>query len=254
MKKIIAANWKLHKTKNEAGAFVETLKSFLSTEGRHLLGKVDTIICPSPTLMDHCGTLVQQSPVRIFSQNVSYAESGAFTGEISPAQILDSKCQGTLIAHSERRQFFGETDESALKRALCALKNNLDIIYCVGENLQERQNNQTESVLKRQISRLCTELLPQLSKPGSFMIAYEPVWAIGTSLVATEEQIVHAHDLIHQSIKNASSQKIPLLYGGSVKPENLKNIIGLKNVDGALVGGASLKIEAYIELLKVAAL
>lgn len=243
--KILAANWKLHKTCSELPAY------FTKFRNSHIpSSQVRCIVCPSPTLLQVCAQ--EASPLMdCFSQNVSWAESGAFTGEISPAQLLELKVKGTLIGHSERRQYFNESDESALKRAENALKAGLQVIYCVGETLAERQAGQTQAVLEKQLRVLSHTLLPGLKDSQNFILAYEPVWAIGTGLVANNSQIEEAHALIAAQLAQSTALPLSILYGGSVKPENFKEISRLKNVSGALVGGASLEADSFLALYRI---
>jgi triosephosphate isomerase (TIM) len=242
MRKVLAGNWKMFKTRAEtASFFMEIGKSLAASPLRK-------IIAPSPTLMESAVRASEGSGIEIFSQNCAWAPSGAFTGELSPLQLRDVGCTGTLVGHSERRQHFGDTDLSVLKRAINALQHGLEVIYCIGESLEERQGGLTPKVLKQQLSGVLSELLPNL-KPGSgFLMAYEPVWAIGTGLTASSEQITEAHALISAELAKAGGADVAILYGGSVKPNNFREISHLPKVGGGLVGGASLSPADYIAL------
>jgi triosephosphate isomerase len=242
--KILAGNWKLHKTKSECTEFFTSLRSSAIFPDR---AAINTILCVSPTLLDAAAAATQNLGIEVFSQNCAWAKSGALTGEISPLQIKDCGATGTLIGHSERRQFFGDTDSSVLKRSICALEAGLKVIFCVGENLEERQSGQALSVLTRQLDGLRREILPHTS-PKQLILAYEPVWAIGTGLVAEAPQITEAHQHLKAQLELSGILGWNLLYGGSVKPDNLRTIAQIDGVDGALVGGAALDPKSFLQL------
>jgi triosephosphate isomerase (TIM) len=226
---LIAGNWKMFKTEAETRAFCA---AFEPPEG------VDVIICPPFTSL---GTAVE-SGLTVYAQNVHWADEGAYTGEISVEMLRELGVTGTLVGHSERRQYFGERDESVARRALAALDGGLAVIACVGETLEERERGHTELVLRVQ-----TEAIRDaVSAPGDLVIAYEPVWAIGTGKTATPEIAQEAHAFI-KSLVDA-----PVLYGGSVKPENAAELLGQPDVDGALVGGASLDPESFAAICRAA--
>jgi triosephosphate isomerase len=235
---IVAGNWKMNKTRAEVEDFFSHLSSRPSKRQRFIL-------CPSPTLLESAVRLAIPCQVEIFSQNCFGETKGAFTGEISPAQLKELGVKGSLVGHSERRQFFGETNQSCLRRIVGLWQNNLEAIYCIGENLGERQSGATNSVLKTQLCEIIPEFKRQM-EAGSFcklILAYEPVWAIGTGLTANSAQILEAHKEIHSlfAASGIPQNQIPLiLYGGSVKTSNFKEIIDLEHVNGGLVGGASL--------------
>jgi triosephosphate isomerase (TIM) len=223
---LIAGNWKMFKTRAETTAFCEALTP---------PDDVDVVICPPFTsLADSVA-----SGITTYSQNVHWDEEGAFTGEVSVRMLLDLGVQGALVGHSERRQYFGETDETAWSRAECALAAGLGVIYCVGEVEAEREAGHTEEVLRRQVS--------VLSARERLVIAYEPVWAIGTGKTATADQAQEAHAFIKSLLD------VPVLYGGSVKPENAEELLSEPDVDGALVGGASLDAESFTAICQTAA-
>lgn len=236
---IVAGNWKMHKNKEELSAFFNQAKNFAIPNG------VRCIVAPSPTLLIKAVEAAKGSAFEVFSQNCHWENSGAFTGEISPLQIVDAGATGTLIGHSERRQYFGETDESCLKRTSAARKAGLEVIYCVGEQLSDREAGNTEKVLESQLKAVVSEF----GSDDKIVLAYEPVWAIGTGVSATTEQVRDTHNWIRSYLKSQNcSWKI--LYGGSVKPNNFKDLASLDEVYGGLVGGASLEVESFQELLQ----
>jgi triosephosphate isomerase len=220
---LIAANWKMFKTQAETRAFCS---AFTPPDG------VEAVICPSFTSL---GTAVE-SGLTVFAQNVHWADDGAFTGEIAIAMLQELGVSGSIVGHSERRQYFGETDEGTARRAGAALAAGLRVIACVGELESEREAGETEAVLRRQVGALASH--PNL------VVAYEPVWAIGTGKTATPEIAQNAHALI-KSLLDA-----PVLYGGSVKPENAAELLAQPDVDGALVGGASLDPESFAAICR----
>jgi len=196
---------------------------------------VDVVICPPYTSL----ALAVASGVTVYAQNVHWASEGAFTGEVSAEMLLDLGVKGSIVGHSERRQHFCETDETAWSRAEHALEAGLRVIYCVGEQEEEREAGHTEEVLRRQVS----VLHPREGR----VVAYEPVWAIGTGRTATAEQAQDAHAFIKSLVT------VPVLYGGSVKPENAEELLSQPDVDGALVGGASLEVESFRAICETAA-
>ncbi|MCL4131709.1 UNVERIFIED_CONTAM: hypothetical protein GTU68_063620 [Idotea baltica] len=192
---------------------------------------------------------VKDSNVKIGSQNVFYKESGAYTGEISPQMLKEIGCEYSLVGHSERRTLFKESNSESTKRALGALGEGLKVVYCIGETQEKRESEKTNDVLSEQL----VELLNNLNESDyqNLIIAYEPVWAIGTGLVASIEQIATTHKFIRDFTSAKTKFEFPIVYGGSVKPENYKEIISIENVSGALVGGASLEFEKLSKLLEI---
>lgn len=248
MQKILAGNWKMHKTRDEARDFVQELFA----TPRSLSQKTRCIILPSPTLLETLQDSIAETPLEIFSQNSAYEMEGALTGEVSPLQLLDLGVAGTLVGHSERRSFFGETDETCEKRAVLALEKDLDVIYCIGESLEQREAGQTKKVLLEQLKYFSRAVL-KAKEEGSesqAIVAYEPIWAIGTGRVAGPDQIWEAHAWIHEALEGAGTPAA-ILYGGSVKPSNFKEIALIPHVAGALVGGASLLPKDYLALLEI---
>jgi triosephosphate isomerase len=219
---LIAGNWKMFKGAHEARAF--------ATRMRHLperLSGIDIVVCPPfASLQATLQGLGDESLVRVFAQNVHWELEGAFTGEVSPPMLAEIGVSGAIVGHSERRQYFCETDETVRRRAKAALDAGLSVIACVGETEAEREAGDMETVLARQVEMLPTH--------GRLVIAYEPVWAIGTGRTATPEMAQEAHAFIKSLVA------APVLYGGSVKPENALVLLSQPDVDGALVGGASL--------------
>jgi len=228
--KLIAGNWKMIKGLRETREFCE---AFAAPEG------VEAVLCPP---FGSLGAAVASGHT-IFAQNVHWAVEGAFTGEISTKILLELGVQGSIVGHSERRQYFGETDETVARRALAALEAGLRVIACVGESLEERHSGQMELVLRVQVEAV----RDAVGEHEGLVIAYEPVWAIGTGETATPGQARQAHAVIKELLE------VPVLYGGSVKPENAEELLSQEGVDGALVGGASLDVESFTALCRIAA-
>lgn len=228
---LIAGNWKMFKGPAEAKSFVAALAAATAEQAE----SVEIVVCPPAVslgaALDGAGT----SPVRVFAQNVHWAESGAFTGEVSGLMLRELGVVGAIVGHSERRQLFGESDETTAARMLAARAAGLRVIACVGELEAEREAGDTERVLERQVGALA-DAADELQ---GLVVAYEPVWAIGTGRTATPEQAQEAHAVIKRLLP------VPVLYGGSVKPENAAELLALPDVDGALVGGASLDVDAF---------
>jgi triosephosphate isomerase len=223
---LVAGNWKMYKT---AAQTAEFCAAFDPPAG------IDVVVCPPYTSLREAVA----SGLGVYAQNVHWADAGAFTGEISAAMLLELGVQGSIVGHSERRQHFGETDEGTAHRATAALEAGLSVIACVGETEEERERGETEEVLRRQVS--------VLHEHEQLVVAYEPVWAIGTGKTATPEQAQQAHAFIKTLLA------VPVLYGGSVKPENAHELLSQPDVDGALVGGASLDLESFTAICATAA-
>ena len=232
---LIAGNWKMNKGAHEARAFVSRL--------RHLPERaegVDIVVCPPyVSLQGTLEGLGSDSGVQVYAQNVHWELEGPFTGEVAAPMLLELGVKGTIVGHSERRQLFGETDETVRKRAEAALEAGLAVIACVGETEGEREAGETEAVLQRQV--------PGLPEHERLVIAYEPVWAIGTGKTASPEMAQEAHAFV-KSLHSA-----PVLYGGSVNPESAPSLLAMPDVDGALVGGASLDPTAFESICLAAA-
>jgi triosephosphate isomerase len=239
---IIAGNWKMYKTIKDGQELAVALKREL-----YRVENVDIVICPAYTLLAYLADDLEDSNIVIGAQDIYWQEEGAFTGEVSAAMLKDAGCEYVIVGHSERRQFFGDTNETVNKKIKACLRHGLTPIICVGENLQARESGNTFSVIKDHIQGSLAEISAQdLIKT---VIAYEPVWAIGTGKTATADQAQEVHkyirDLLRQSHGEEVAVSVRIQYGGSVKPENIKELISKPDVDGALVGGASLKSDSF---------
>jgi triosephosphate isomerase len=235
---LIAGNWKMFKTPSEAAGFCRTLRESIGgVEG------IDIAVCPPYVSITSALEELAESGIAVYAQNVHWADSGAFTGEISAAMLLEIGATGAIVGHSERRQYFGESNETVAKRARAAIDAGLNVIACVGELESERDANETEAVLARQMA----PIVEQIGAHERLTVAYEPVWAIGTGKTATPAQAQEAHAFIRSILD------VPILYGGSVKPDNAGELMSEPNVDGALVGGASLDVDSFVSLCAAAA-
>ncbi|MEJ5227846.1 triose-phosphate isomerase [Thermodesulfovibrio sp.] len=244
LQKFIVANWKMNKTIGEA---VDFLSQFIpSVEGikDREIGIAPTFLC-----IETVGKALKNTNIKLCAQNVFYENKGAYTGEVSPSMLKDAEVEYVIIGHSERRKYFHETDEIINKKIHASLKEKLKVIFCIGETLEERKLEKTKEILEIQIKGG----LKNIEHVEALTIAYEPVWAIGTGVVATEEQIKEAHLFIREKLRDIYGEianEIRILYGGSVSPENIKSIITLDNVDGVLVGGASLDPLSFAKIVK----
>ena len=248
-KPIIAGNWKLNKTSREAIMLVEELKRDVADiEG------VDIVVCPPFTALESVSEAITETNIALGAQNVYWADSGAFTGEISVAMLKDFGVQYVIVGHSERRQYFGETNETVNKRLRAALAHQMTPIVCVGENLAEREANKTFDVVKNHCEGSLAGLSPQ--EAGAIVVAYEPVWAIGTGRTATPQQAQEVHAFIRQLLGKIFSADVAgdvrIQYGGSVTLDNIAALMGQPDIDGALVGGASLKAPSFAAIVKAA--
>ncbi len=239
----IAANWKMNKTVPEAMDFIY---SFLpSVED---VKDTDIVIAPPFTSLFAIAERLVGTNVDLSAQNLFYEEKGAFTGEVSAAMLVDVGCDYVIIGHSERRQYFGEADGTLNRKAGTAQKNGLQVIFCVGESLAEREGGKTLEVLQRQVLNGLKDVAA-----GEMVLAYEPVWAIGTGKTATPEQAQETHAFIRKELRtlyNDNADSIRILYGGSVTPDNVDSLMACPDVDGALVGGASLKPDSFEKIVK----
>ena len=243
----LAANWKMHKTTEEAERFLGEFLPRVSESGP------EVVVCPPFTSLRAAVELCFESPVRGAAQNMHEADEGAFTGEISPPMLLDLGVDGVILGHSERRQYFAETDEALARKVPAALGAGLEPILCVGENEAQRDGDETEQVLTRQIQADLADV-PD-ARLSEVVIAYEPIWAIGTGRTATPEQAQEAIALIRRLIdarSDTAAAAIRILYGGSVKPDNAAELISQPDVDGALVGGASLDPGDFAAIVEAA--
>lgn len=239
---LIAANWKMNKTIAETEEFINAFLPMVND-----ISDVDILIAPPFTSLEAAARLLRSSNVILAAQNVYHEENGAYTGEISPEMLLSAGCTCVIIGHSERRQYFSETDEVVNKKIKLARSKGLDVILCIGETLEERESGKTFDVVDRQLSGS----LNDLSMDG-ITIAYEPIWAIGTGKTASKEQANEVHTHIREWLRsnkdNADSVRIQ--YGGSVKPDNVESLMAQSDIDGALVGGASLKPDSFAKLVE----
>jgi len=246
-KALIAANWKMFKTPEEAKAFVAAFLPLVAGHDRD-----EIALFPSPVLLPSVVAACNASNVAVGCQNIHFAEEGAFTGETSVGQLKAVGGTHTLIGHSERRQYFAETDEIVNKKLHTALKHGLIPVVCVGEVLAEREADKTADVLKTQITGALVGITAAMAAP--IVIAYEPVWAIGTGKTATPAMAVDAHKIIRAEVAKLLGAEVAanvrILYGGSVKPDNATALIGEEEIDGALVGGASLKADSFAAIVK----
>ncbi|OQY60066.1 MAG: triose-phosphate isomerase [Desulfobacteraceae bacterium 4572_88] len=243
---LIAGNWKMFKTGPEAVATAGQLAKLVAD-----VADTEVMIAPPFTALSMVSEIVRDSKVLLGAQNLHWEDEGAHTGEISAAMLRAAGCQYVIIGHSERRQYFGETDETVNKKIRSAIQANLIPILCVGESEEERESEKTFSVLDKQI----INGLQNISSDdlGKLVIAYEPVWAIGTGKTATKEQAQEVHlflrSLIGKSFKNTLAKSVRILYGGSVKPSNISELMAMPDIDGALVGGASLDAGIFSEIV-----
>ena len=243
-KPIIAGNWKMNMTPSQGVQLVEELKPLVAD------ATCDVVVCVPATHLHAVGQAVKGSNIKLGAQNVHFAKSGAYTGEISCDMLKELGVEYVIIGHSERRQYFGETDQTVNKRTLAALENGLTPIVCVGESLEERESNKTEEVLLRQI----TEGLKGVENIPDLVIAYEPIWAIGTGVTATKEQanetIGYIRSVIAKTFCPKCAEKVRIQYGGSMKPSNASELMGMEEIDGGLIGGASLKAVDFSQIVK----
>ncbi|MFE8696576.1 triose-phosphate isomerase [Cytobacillus sp. FJAT-53684] len=241
-KPIIAGNWKMHKTLSEATAFLEEIKGSIPDAN-----KVETVVCAPALFLER---LVSFN-VGIGAQNMHFEESGAFTGEISPVALADIGVKYVILGHSERREMFNETDEAVNKKTLAAFKHNLTPIVCCGETLEQRENGETMAFVGSQIEKALQGLTKEQVKQT--VIAYEPIWAIGTGKSSTAEDAnevcAHIRQVVKEQFTQEASDAVRIQYGGSVKPGNIKEYMSQPDIDGALVGGASLEAQSFLQLL-----
>ncbi len=245
---LIAGNWKMHKTVEAAEDFIQTLLPRVSAVER-----AEVAICPTFTALQAMVDSTRGSRVAVYAQTMHQADEGAFTGEVSPAMLSEVGVQGVILGHSERRQLFGETDKALAQKVPAALASGLLPVLCVGETEEERERGDTERKLRHQVQEAVAKLSPD--QLGEIVIAYEPIWAIGTGQVATPEQAQEAIAFVRALVADRSpqaAQRTRILYGGSVKPENAAELMALPDVDGALVGGASLDAESLAAIVAAA--
>ena len=244
---LLAANWKMHKTADETEAFLADFLPAVEGAGGEI------VVCPPFPALRTAVELCAQSRVRVAAQNMHEEDSGAFTGEVSAPMLLDLGVQGVILGHSERRQYFNETDEALARKVPVALEAKLEPILCVGEKDAEREADETEAVLTRQVQADLANV--EEESLAEVVIAYEPIWAIGTGKTATPDQAQEAIALIRELVRRRSESagdSIRVLYGGSVKPGNAAELISQPDIDGALVGGASLDPGDFAAIVEAA--
>jgi triosephosphate isomerase len=246
-KPLIAGNWKMNKTIPEGLELVNDLKKAVAG-----ITDREILICPTFTALYPIAQSLKGSNIKIGAQNVYWETKGAFTGEISPIMLKDTGCSHVIIGHSERRQYFGETDETVNKRIKAAFAADIVPIACVGETLAERESNKTFKVIEEQVRKGIAGLTPVQAK--TLVIAYEPVWAIGTGKTATPLQAQEVHAFIRKLYMELygkeAADAVRILYGGSVKPDNVSELMKQADIDGGLVGGASLEADSFVKLVK----
>jgi len=243
---LIAGNWKMHKTIAEAVDTADALKALI--EG---ISGVEVMLAPVFTAIPAVVETLEDSSIFVGAQNLFWEKHGAYTGEVSPEMLRDAGCRQVIIGHSERRQYFGETDEKVNKKLAAAFRVGLHPILCIGETEAQRENNQTFSVLDKQVEVGLKDLFSQDLK--DLILAYEPVWAIGTGKTATREQAQEVHQYLRRKLTDMFDSTLTdglrILYGGSVKPDNIAELMAMEDIDGALVGGASLEAETFAKIV-----
>jgi triosephosphate isomerase len=245
---LIVGNWKMFKTIGETLEFCKGLKNEFPQKHKG----VEIAVGPPFTALKAAVDALSGSGVSVSAQDVFWAENGAYTGEVSPGMLADAGCKWAIVGHSERRQYFHETDESVNKKAAASLKGGIIPIVCVGETLSERKEGATFSLIEKQIRGGLKDLA--VKGPAQFVIAYEPVWAIGTGQTATPAQAQEVHAFIRSMVKeifgSPVAEGVRILYGGSVKPANIAELMAMADIDGALVGGASLEVDSFIKIIR----
>ena len=243
-RKIIAGNWKMNMLPNEAMSFITEIEPYAKN------AKCEIILCVPYTDLFYSLLTAQNTNIKIGAQNMHWEESGAYTGEVSPNMLKCINVEYVIIGHSERRQYFAETDETVNKKIKSALNHSLKPILCVGETLEQRENNMQDAIISNQIK----SALKGIESIENIIIAYEPIWAIGTGKVATKEDANNTIKIIRSTVKELYgdnvAQNVCILYGGSVKKENAKELFSTSDIDGALVGGASLKVDEFARILE----
>lgn len=239
---LIAGNWKMHKTVKEALSLVKELRDRIGEPVDR-----DVLVCPPFTALHAVSKEIKESSILLGAQNMFYELEGAFTGEISPLMLKEVGCSYVILGHSERRRIFKEDDELINRKVLSAVKNGIVPILCVGETLEERERGKVEEVIENQLKKGLDGV------EGEFVIAYEPVWAIGTGKTATPFQAQEVHEFVRSVLSEIFgkdfAESVRILYGGSVKPENAKSLLSMPDIDGALVGGASLKADSFSKIV-----
>ena len=247
--KIVAGNWKMNKTLEEGQALITEIRGIVRDEHR---GGTKVILCPPFISLASASRLLEGTDIGLGAQNCHFEDQGAFTGEVSPLMIKNAGAQYVIIGHSERRQYFGETNEMTFKKAKAAVRNGLKVIFCVGETLQQREDKTFFKVVEAQLHEGLFGL--DRKEFASVVVAYEPVWAIGTGLTATPEQAQEMHHYIRKVIATHYTDEIAeetsILYGGSMKPDNAAGLISQRDIDGGLIGGAALKAREFADIIR----
>jgi len=245
-KPIIAGNWKMHKTPSQTVSLINELKPLVKD------AQVEVVVCPPFVCLPAAKEALSGSNIKLGAQNMHWEEQGAFTGEVAPGMLKELDVEYVIIGHSERRQYFGETDEMVNKKVLSAVAHNLIPIICVGETLEQREQGITEEVVDKQTRAALQGLNADVAH--RVVIAYEPIWAIGTGKTASSndanEVIGYIRKVVGEVLGSQAAQQMRILYGGSVKPENAAELMGMPEIDGALVGGASLKAQDFAKIVK----
>lgn len=239
---LIVANWKLNKTLDETRRFINDFVPLLKDTR-----DIDVVIAPPFTSLYVACLALKYTSIMLSAQDVFYEDKGAYTGEVSPGLLVDAGCSHVIVGHSERRQYFRETDEIINKKINASKRHNLTVIFCIGESLAEREQGRTYNILRGQLERGLKQITPQ-----NLVIAYEPVWAIGTGKTATPSQAQDAHKYIREwlvSYYGDEAEEIRIIYGGSVTPENINSLMECNDVQGALVGGASLRADSFARIV-----
>lgn len=247
-KPIIAGNWKMHKTMKEAVEFIEAVKDKVPSSD-----KIESAICAPALFLDALVKATQGSTLKIGAQNMHFEESGAFTGEISPVALQDIGVVYVIIGHSERREMFAETDETVNQKVKAAFRHNLIPIMCCGETLEQRERGETNAIVGEQVKKGLAGLTEEEVK--QVVIAYEPIWAIGTGKTSSaqdaNETCGHIRSVVAEQFSESAANAVRIQYGGSVKPDNIQQFLNEEHIDGALVGGASLEADSFLKLLEV---
>lgn len=246
-RKLVAGNWKMNGSLQSNQALLEAIKNGLQGS------KCDVAVCPPATYIPQCQAMLAGTDIRWGAQDMSAHEAGAFTGEICAEMLCDFACSYVIVGHSERRTHHAECDEQVAKKVVRALANGLSPIVCVGETLPEREAGMTAEVVSRQIDVVLSQISAE--QTADIVVAYEPVWAIGTGRTATPEMAQEIHALLRKKLAEksaASASTVRILYGGSVKPENAKELFSMPDIDGGLIGGASLKANEFLAIIHAA--
>lgn len=246
---LIAGNWKMNMLRHEASELTQNIISGVSG----LTHEIDILLAPPYTSLDIVRELINNTEIKLSAQDVFWEDRGAYTGEISPAMLIDAGCEWTIIGHSERRGILGETDSVVKKKIKASLDDGLNVIVCVGETLEQREDGKTIDIVTSQVQSALKDL--ELDDVARFVIAYEPIWAIGTGKNATPEEAEHVHATIREitgNIFGQDSELLRIIYGGSVNVDNIEELINMDNIDGALIGGAGLNAESFVSIVKIA--